>query len=88
MLKCRELVEQASDYVDDRLDKPQRWAIRLHLLMCAHCRRFMHQFSLAQAVFRALPEPSSEAEELALAERLCEEYRRATQPPRKPDEPS
>ena len=33
-----------------------RMAVRSHLLMCRHCRRFIRQMRLTQATVRHLPE--------------------------------
>lgn len=43
MLNCK----QTSLLVSQSLDRPltwrERWAVRLHLLICIYCRRFLHQ---------------------------------------------
>ncbi|MCJ8170149.1 zf-HC2 domain-containing protein [Atopomonas sediminilitoris] len=72
MLSCRELAEQASQYLDKDLSLSQQLSVRMHLLMCRHCRRFIHQLRLGQQVIRQYPEPLDERlDELAkqLAER-------------------
>jgi predicted anti-sigma-YlaC factor YlaD len=43
MLNCRNVTALASDHLDGVLPFRQRVAIRLHLLMCVHCRRFARQ---------------------------------------------
>jgi predicted anti-sigma-YlaC factor YlaD len=43
MLSCRDVTALASDHLDGVLPLRQRMAIRLHLLMCVHCRRFARQ---------------------------------------------
>ncbi|MBT4520241.1 MAG: zf-HC2 domain-containing protein [Halieaceae bacterium] len=45
MLKCSEVVEQASDFVDENLPWYSSLRIKMHLLMCVHCRRFLRHFS-------------------------------------------
>lgn len=69
MLSCRELNEHhASDYVDGRLSLRARLSVRMHLAVCSHCRRFMHQLRLVKAVMRRKPDatlPDSEAKPLA-----------------------
>ncbi len=57
MLSCK----QASQLVSQALDRPltwrERWALRMHLLMCAACRRFNRQLALIRlAVGRMLSE--------------------------------
>ena len=41
MLSCKDVANRASDYLDNQTDARLRWQIRLHLMMCSHCRRFM-----------------------------------------------
>ncbi len=76
MLNCKGLVAQSSDFLDGQLSLRQRLAVRAHLAMCVHCRRFIRQLRLSQAVLRHLPE--EQVPELdALAERLAEARRNA-----------
>ncbi|MDZ7736944.1 MAG: zf-HC2 domain-containing protein [Gammaproteobacteria bacterium] len=47
MLSCRELVNETTG--DPDLITPGhsfRWSVRLHLLMCHHCRRYVRQLRL------------------------------------------
>ncbi|VXC55541.1 Anti-sigma factor [Pseudomonas sp. 8Z] len=74
MLTCKELVAHSSDFLDGQLTLRQRLAVRTHLAMCSHCRRFIRQMKLTQAVIRQMPE--GELPELdALAERLAQDRR-------------
>ena len=76
MLNCKDLVAQSSDFLDGQLSLRQRLAVRAHLAMCVHCRRFIRQLRLSQAVLRHLPE--EQVPELdALAERLAAARRNA-----------
>jgi len=40
MLNCRQVTERASAMVDGELSSRERLSMRMHLLMCVHCRRF------------------------------------------------
>ena len=74
MLSCKELVAHSSDYLDGHLRLRERISVRAHLAMCSHCRRFIRQLKLSQAVLRQLPEqPVPELD--ALAERLARQQR-------------
>lgn len=74
MLSCKELVERSSDYLDGQLRLRERLGVRAHLAMCVHCRRFIRQLKLSQAVLRQLPEkPVAELD--ALAEKLARQRR-------------
>lgn len=41
MLMCRGLAEIASDYIDDELTGSQKLSVKMHLMMCKHCRTFI-----------------------------------------------
>lgn len=41
MLMCRDLARIASEYIDGRLGPAEKLSIRMHLLMCRHCRSFI-----------------------------------------------
>ena len=43
MMKCEEVTKLVSQSLDRRLPLHQRIGIRLHLMMCVHCRRFRRQ---------------------------------------------
>ena len=47
MLSCKEVTQRAGDWTDGQLRWHERLAVRLHLLVCAMCRRFLHQYRLA-----------------------------------------
>lgn len=42
-LSCREFVELASDYVEDRLPLHERSRFEMHLCYCAPCRIYLRQ---------------------------------------------
>ncbi len=46
MPSCREITEQASDYLDQNLSPWERAAFRMHLLMCVYCRRHVKHLGL------------------------------------------
>ena len=47
MLKCKDVVANATDYIDEELSWSQSLRMALHLLMCGHCRRFIKYFRLS-----------------------------------------
>lgn len=57
MLKCREVAEESGDYIDRAMPWHRALMVRLHLLMCRHCRRFVDHLRMAVAYFRGLPNP-------------------------------
>lgn len=46
MLSCKQVASIASDYLDN--SSPLKWQMRLHLLMCANCRRFVRHLKITQ----------------------------------------
>ena len=55
MLKCKHVTEQASSYLDGEMGFVKRLQFRIHLMMCVHCRRFMHNLKAGIAMVRRLP---------------------------------
>ncbi|HDY85421.1 hypothetical protein LCGC14_0600270 [marine sediment metagenome] len=43
MIKCKDVPEQASDYLDGELTFRKRIALRFHLLICHSCRTYVQQ---------------------------------------------
>lgn len=52
MLSCRDVAKQASDFLDARDDPSARpgLQIRLHLMLCSNCRRFVRHLHSARAL--------------------------------------
>lgn len=50
MLKCQGVARHASEYLDHNADGRLRWQIRLHLLMCHKCRRFVRHLRITRQV--------------------------------------
>lgn len=48
MLSCKDVANRASDYLDNQTNTNLRWQMRLHLMMCSHCRRFMRHLRLTR----------------------------------------
>lgn len=46
MLKCREVPQEIEGLHDGQLDWRRRMALRLHLLICHHCRRYVRQLGI------------------------------------------
>lgn len=52
MKTCKETSELLSESMDRPLTWQERWAIRLHLLMCRHCSRFKRHLHFLHKVAR------------------------------------
>ena len=52
MLKCKDVTERANAYIDGDLNAWARMQMRMHLMMCEHCTRFMAQMRQTKALLR------------------------------------
>jgi len=50
LLTCHEVATFASDYLDKHVNGKLNLKIRLHLMMCANCRRFVKHLQLTTTV--------------------------------------
>lgn len=71
MLSCRELTEKAPAWLDGQLSCSDRMSIRLHLMLCVHCRRYVKQLEATRQVLSRLSAPELPA---TLSARLFEQY--------------
>jgi anti-sigma factor RsiW len=60
-LVCQEVVELASDHVDEQLTPPVRNAVLAHLATCAGCRTYIDQMRTTVALLSRLPGPGHDA---------------------------
>lgn len=52
MLMCRELAGIASDYIDGELSTGRAMSVKMHLLMCRHCRSFIGNLRASTELLR------------------------------------
>ena len=62
MLGCKDITEHASDYIDKKLSLHTRIKMKMHLLICVHCRRYIHQIKTTVGTLKRL-KPSNEISE-------------------------
>ena len=55
MLKCKQIVAQASEYIDGDMGLLQKLQFQFHLAMCVHCRRFVTNFKAGIEMIKRLP---------------------------------
>jgi hypothetical protein len=48
MLRCKEIMDLASDNLETSLPWPKRWEMKLHFLICKNCNRYVEQLRLIQ----------------------------------------
>ena len=73
MLRCRDVADLASDYIDGVLPWSRRFAVGLHLTICRLCRRYLRQMRETVRILRAM-----RGEEAAGHEELARELFRST----------
>lgn len=76
MMSCREVAALANDHVDGRLTRAQRVGVRLHLLMCTHCRRAVRQLRATIALVRELGRAPTPAPAPVTEQALLDAFRR------------
>ncbi len=48
MLKCKQVIDLASNSLDTSLPWRIRWQMKFHLLMCKNCHRYLKQLQFIQ----------------------------------------
>jgi len=56
MLSCREITAKAHDMLDHEVGYGERLAVRMHLAMCVHCRRFNRHLHTLAAMLKQRPD--------------------------------
>lgn len=59
MLRCREVTHIVASGEVERLGWRQRMQLRLHLMMCVHCRRYLDQLATIGRLARRVWGPQS-----------------------------
>ncbi len=77
MLKCQQIAEQASAYVDKEMGPLQRMRYRFHLVLCANCRRFVANFSRGIEMVRRLSKPQISEQQLDAVHRRVDTAKRS-----------
>jgi predicted anti-sigma-YlaC factor YlaD len=60
--KCKQVAEQASENLDTPLTGMACFKLKVHLMMCKHCSRYLEQIALSSKTVRAIEqsnEPNS-----------------------------
>jgi len=71
MIQCKDLAEEASDYLDGDLPLRKRIGLFFHLLICSCCRHYLQQFrSTIRAVKVLKPKEKDNVDTQSLAQKL------------------
>lgn len=74
-LTCRDVVVQASAYLDDQLPFFTTFRVGMHVASCADCRTYMKQMALVCEVAARLPKPyRSPISRLSLRQHFARSY--------------
>jgi len=60
MLSCKQTIELTSKNLDSTLLWHQRFSMKLHLMVCHNCRRYMKQLKFLQKVMNSMDEQNSD----------------------------
>ncbi len=71
MLKCKEVAELSSDYLEKDLSLYKRFMFSVHLFLCGKCRKFIRHLKLSIALFDSMPEKSVSDEDAQRIARLA-----------------
>jgi hypothetical protein len=56
MINCRQITEQASEYLDKDHSFFKRVSFKMHLMLCNHCQRYIHQLQTTIKAAKGLDE--------------------------------
>ena len=81
MTNCRDMSTWVSRSMDRRLPLRQRLAIRMHLLMCRHCRRLYEQLLAMRGFARSETADPDTAHDACLSDEARSRIKSALTPP-------
>ncbi|MCX4191527.1 hypothetical protein [Methylophaga sp. OBS1] len=71
MFECKDVAEEASNYLDGDLPLAKRIGLLLHLMYCSCCRRYLQQLRQTISTVSVLrPQEQHQTDTQALAEKL------------------
>ena len=70
---CRQVAEQLSEHIDQPLTGMRWLKLKLHLLLCAYCRRYGQQIKMSANTINLIANKNTHNE--ALKEKLLQHYR-------------
>lgn len=60
MFSCRDFNDVASDYLDQDLPFGRSLKLRMHWIICAHCRRYLSQLRMVSKACRLIDNHDSD----------------------------
>ena len=85
MLSCKDVAIQASDYLEHNTSQSLRWKIRVHLMLCTQCRRFIRHLRITRILVSNTAIASAamrenEIDPMAVYERLLKRVKNSSTP--------
>lgn len=87
MMSCKKVIEKSSDYVDGQLPLITRMGMRMHLLMCVHCRRYVRQILSTSQVIKLLGKKQQQCIDPSKIDRTVAAMAEAKNPEEHQDKP-
>lgn len=84
MLSCKQVSEQASDDIDGRYRGWHKLQIRLHLMICSHCRRFRRHLLHSRQVAATLAHRLWAGRDADSAEQILQQIKQRSDKPAAP----
>lgn len=73
MLKCQHVEQRADALVDgEKLPLGERLALRIHLMICRHCRRYLRQLRALVRTLRGSPDTLSDRDTETMVARILD----------------
>ena len=77
MLKCKDIANQSSEFIEEKLSTREKVSYYLHLSMCGNCRRFIKQFRLMITQSKSLQsEPLADEKAEAIIQQVKHQCRK------------
>ncbi len=64
MLKCSEIANLASDYLDKNLSWKESFSVKMHIFICVHCRRFIRHLLSTIHIVQGMEHQKASSEEI------------------------
>ena len=74
MLSCKDITENANQYLDRELGFFGRLNVKIHLMICVNCKRYVEQLRTTIAMLGKLQKPAPEIED-AQAENIISQLK-------------
>ncbi len=76
MLRCKDVANKVSDYVDNKLPLKTKLGIKMHLLMCYKCSRYVDQLKTTIRALAKLRDTDVDAPNKKINAELLDAFRK------------